>query len=177
MCDLGCGYKMIIMRTIQAISPTNIPTNIKDIIKDCRDNKRTIVLITGVFDVLHKEHEEFLRKAKNLADKLVVGIESDVRVKQLKGESRPINSQDKRVDNLANLKVIDEIFILPDNFNKHQDHIDLIKTIRPAILAVSSHTAHLEEKKKIMDMVSGKIVIIHQQNPEVSSTKLINGDC
>jgi D-beta-D-heptose 7-phosphate kinase/D-beta-D-heptose 1-phosphate adenosyltransferase len=85
------------------------------------------VLVTGVFDLLHEEHILFLKKAKALGDYLVVGIESDVRVKQMKGEGRPVNSQSIRVENLKSLNIIDEVFVLPQEFSKPSDHTTLIK--------------------------------------------------
>ena len=93
--------------------------------------KKNKVLVTGVFDLLHKEHIEFLKKASDLGDYLIVGIESDVRVKQMKGESRPINAQKVRKENLEKLNLANEVFILPEQFSRPEDHIKLIKKIKP----------------------------------------------
>ena len=131
------------------------------------------VLVTGVFDILHQEHRVFLQKAKALGDYLIVGIESDVRVKKIKGEGRPINSQDTRIKNLQNLAIADEIFILPEQFSKPEDHSALIEKIRPDFLAVSSHTKHLDKKKAILEKFDGKVVIVHDHNPHISTTKLL----
>ena len=60
------------------------------------------ILVTGVFDLLHQEHINFLTKAKAVGDILVVGLETDTRVKQLKGFNRPINSTKDRLQNLEN---------------------------------------------------------------------------
>lgn len=131
------------------------------------------ILVTGVFDVLHEEHLQFLQKAKSLGDFLIVGIESDIRVKQIKGEGRPINSQAVRKKNLEKLRIADEVFILPEQFNKPEDHIALIGKVRPDFLAVSSHTHHLDKKQAILEQFGGKVVVVHEHNPKVSTTKLL----
>lgn len=137
------------------------------------EKKKIKVLVTGVFDVFHDEHAVFLQKAHQLGDYLVVGIESDKRVKQLKGENRPINNQRERVKRIENENIADEVIILPEEFSSKDDHIALIKSINPDILAVSSHTAHLEKKEAIMKLVGGRLVVIHDHNPEVSTTLIL----
>lgn len=163
------------MKNYQATSSSLLPKFINNLIEENAKNNKTVVLVTGVFDVLHVEHEKFLKKAKKLADVLIIAIESDFRVKKIKGEDRPLNSQVDRVKNLLKLGLSNNIFILPDKFSNKKNHLELIKTIRPNFLAVSSHTSHLDKKSEIMDMVDGKLVVIHQQNPKFSSTKIIGG--
>lgn len=182
----------------------------------------SIVLITGVFDILHQEHLNFLQKARRFADDLnkrdgqlgngletklavgskpdfkdqlafgdrtslkdqisqpikqnyclLLGIESDLRVKQLKGVTRPINSQQKRQRALEKLNLVDEVFILPEKFASLADHRLLLSKLRPAYLLVSSHTPFLEVKKQLLAEVGGKVKVIHQHNPEISTSKII----
>lgn len=138
------------------------------------DNK--IVLVTGVFDLLHDEHLNFLKKAKELGDKLVVGVESDKRVKEIKGITRPVLSEEIRRKNLENLSLADEVFILPEQFNKPEDHLNLVKKVGAKILAVSSHTDHLDKKQQIMEKVGGEVIVVHEHNPEISTTILLEKD-
>ncbi|MBI3591333.1 MAG: D-glycero-beta-D-manno-heptose 1-phosphate adenylyltransferase [Candidatus Melainabacteria bacterium] len=71
-------------------------------------NKKLVVVATnGCFDILHVGHIRSLQKAKKLGDILVVGINSDSSVKKLKGNNRPINSQNERAEILAALECID----------------------------------------------------------------------
>lgn len=177
MCLETLEVRMISVQSNQAISSSKLPYYILETIADSKANSKQLVLVTGVFDVLHSEHINFLNKSKELGNVLMIGVESDSRVKALKGCQRPINSQEVRLKNLLKLKITNNIFILPDDFDKPEDHLKLIQTIMPKYLAVSSHTAHLVEKRRIMNLVDGELAIIHQQNPEVSSTKIINGDC
>lgn len=130
------------------------------------------VLVTGVFDILHQEHLAFLHKAKKLGF-LVVGIESDVRVKKLKGEGRPINGQEVRLENVRKLHIADELCILPEQFSSSDDHRQLLMKIQPTILAVSSHSPHLDKKASLMKEIGGRVEVVHQHNPDVSTTLLL----
>ena len=65
----------------------------------------------GCFDILHIGHIKMLQYARSLGDNLVVGIDSDRRVKELKGDSRPINDQDDRREFLLALSCVDDVFI------------------------------------------------------------------
>lgn len=69
------------------------------------------VFVNGTFDILHVGHVALLDYAKSLGDQLVVGIDSDDRVKLLKGSGRPINSQLERGTLLAALKSVDKVFV------------------------------------------------------------------
>jgi D-beta-D-heptose 7-phosphate kinase/D-beta-D-heptose 1-phosphate adenosyltransferase len=69
------------------------------------------VFVNGTFDILHVGHIALLDYAKSLGDQLVVGIDSDDRVRLLKGSDRPINSQLERGTLLNALKSVDEVFV------------------------------------------------------------------
>lgn len=92
------------------------------------------VFANGVFDIIHHAHIELLNYAKSLGDYLVVGIDSDGRVKQLKGSSRPIHSQEERKFLLENLKSVDQVFI----FNTEEELTQLVKSTEPDIMVVGS---------------------------------------
>jgi D-beta-D-heptose 7-phosphate kinase/D-beta-D-heptose 1-phosphate adenosyltransferase len=135
--------------------------------------KKTLTLVTGVFDLLHEEHHNFLTKAKESGDLLLVGIESDERVRQMKGKDRPINNQNHRLENLLKWDIADCIFILPEKFSKPDDHRQLIDKIRPDFMAVSSHSSFVSEKKLILKEFGAKLIVVHDFNPEFSSSKII----
>ena len=67
-------------------------------------NMKTIV-VNGTFDILHRGHLDILNRAKTLGDFLLVCIDTDERVKELKGNDRPINAEIDRLLLLANLKI------------------------------------------------------------------------
>jgi glycerol-3-phosphate cytidylyltransferase len=141
-------------------------------IEQLHQQGKVITLVTGVFDLFHQEHLHFLQKAKELGDILIVGIESDVRVRKMKGEGRPIQNQETRLATIQNLPFVDIAFILPEDFSKPADHDQLIKEIHPAYLAVSSHTAHQKEKQAILAKYGGEVKVVLDQNPAVSTTLL-----
>ncbi len=69
----------------------------------------TTVWVNGCFDILHNGHIELFEFAKSKGDRLVVGIDSDYRVKKLKGPNRPINSTLDRIKMLKAIRYIDEV--------------------------------------------------------------------
>lgn len=77
----------------------------------------------GCFDILHIGHIKMLEAAKSRGDYLVVGIDSDKRVKDLKGSDRPFNNEIDRKDFLMSIKYVDEVVV----FNSSEDLEDLIK--------------------------------------------------
>lgn len=136
-----------------------------------------VVLVTGVFDLLHKEHQAFLLRARAAGDVLVVGIESDQRVRQLKGEDRPIWPQEHRKNQLELLQSVSMVVILPDDFHNPEQRTQLLLEVRPDVLAVSSHTPHLEQKRAAIQAIGGKLQVVHQHNPSISTTKLVASAC
>jgi 3-deoxy-manno-octulosonate cytidylyltransferase (CMP-KDO synthetase) len=89
---------------------------------------RKIVFTNGCYDILHAGHVQLLQAARALGDVLVVGVNSDASVKRLKGESRPINSQDARAFVLASLGCVDAVTIFPED-----TPVETIETVRPDI--------------------------------------------
>ena len=69
------------------------------------------IIVNGTFDILHHGHLAMLNHARTLGDELNIAIDSDARVKQLKGEDRPVNSQQERAELLLNLKCVTNVFI------------------------------------------------------------------
>ena len=92
------------------------------------------VFVNGTFDVLHRGHLDLLNYAKSLGEYVVVGIDSDERVKQMKGSSRPINCLMDRAHMLANLKSVDEVRF----FGNDKELENLVKDVKPDIMVVGS---------------------------------------
>lgn len=132
---------------------------------------RRLVLATGFFDLLHAEHINFLRKAKAAGDILVVAIESDERARITKGEGRPIETQELRCQHLA--KYADYVVALPPDFNHFEAYDSLMSSVRPEIYAVSSHTTHIKSKTFLVEKYGGSLVVVHEFNPTISTTKIL----
>jgi cytidyltransferase-like protein len=152
-------------------------SRLTEFVQACRQQSHPIGLVTGVFDLLHQGHLDFLRKAKRrmaeLQGCLVVGIESDSRVRRIKGEGRPAQTQEMRKKNLAAARVADLVFILPEKFDSTQDRLNLIEKIEPQLLLVSEHTPHLDKKEEIMSKMGGKVEVISQRDPRYSTSQLL----
>ena len=134
------------------------------------DGKK-IVLATGFFDLLHEEHTNFLKKAKEAGDILVVAVESDARARELKGEGRPIETQSTRCQKLE--PYADYIISLPRDFDHFEAYDSLMSAVRPEIYAVSSHTEHQKNKSFLAKKYGGRLVVVHEFNPDISTTLII----
>jgi D-beta-D-heptose 7-phosphate kinase/D-beta-D-heptose 1-phosphate adenosyltransferase len=93
------------------------------------DLEEIVVFTNGVFDILHKGHFELLKEAKTIGAKLIVGINSDTSVKRLKGETRPINNQMKRISQLEILPWVDQVVVFDED-----TPYELIKKIKPHVI-------------------------------------------
>lgn len=90
---------------------------------------KTVVFTNGCFDILHAGHVQYLNKAKALGDLLVVALNGDASVRRLKGDKRPINSQDDRAYVLKNLKAVDAVVLFEDD-----TPLAVIETLLPDVL-------------------------------------------
>lgn len=136
-----------------------------------RNAGHKLVLVTGFFDLLHQEHINFLNAAKNAGDILIVAVESDERARALKGEGRPVETQSTRLDHL--IPYTDYLIALDKDFNNPAAFESLIATVRPSVLAVSSHTAHQDKKAKLVEKYGGELHVVYAHNPAVSTTNII----
>ncbi len=82
--------------------------------KGLRAEGRRLVFTNGVFDLLHVGHVRYLSKARSLGDALVVGINSDRTVRELKGEQRPVTNEHERAEILAALRAVDYVITFDD---------------------------------------------------------------
>jgi len=78
-------------------------------VSDWDRSAESVVWLNGCFDILHRGHIEMFKYAANLGCRLVVGTDTDERVRRLKGNSRPINKLEDRIEMLHSLKWIDEV--------------------------------------------------------------------
>lgn len=103
---------------------------IKQIAKRLRRKKRKIVFTNGCFDILHYGHIKYLEKCKRLGDVLIIGLNSNLSVKKIKGKSRPIMGEKERASILSALEFVDYVTIFDEKTPE-----TLIKEIIPGILA------------------------------------------
>ncbi|MBU3663224.1 MAG: D-glycero-beta-D-manno-heptose 1-phosphate adenylyltransferase [Bacteroidetes bacterium] len=94
---------------------------------------KKIVFTNGCFDILHKGHVDYLAKAADLGDVLVLGLNTDASVSKLKGSNRPIQDQNSRLQIMASLGFVDAVVLFdePTPYN-------LINLIKPDVLVKGS---------------------------------------
>lgn len=119
------------------------------------DTNTGIVLTNGVFDILHKGHIELLKFSKMQGTKLIIAIDSDRRVKELKGNDRPINNQEDRRRILETNRYVDEVVIF-DSVEELQGFYD---TLSPDVIVKGSEwTAdEVRERDNIPENVQVKV--------------------
>lgn len=116
---------------------------------------KTIAFTNGCFDILHEGHIASLSTAAKEADYLIVGLNSDTSVKQLKGDARPINNEQSRAIILQNLVVVDAVVIFTE-----QTPLALISAILPDVLVKGGDytTEQIVGAKEVI-AAGGRVVI------------------
>jgi len=94
-----------------------------------KDLQKRVIFTNGCFDVLHKGHLTLLKEARSLGDKLIVGLNSDASVKRLKGNNRPINDQQTRLEQLGLIPYVDQVIV----FDQDTPY-KLIKQLKPDMI-------------------------------------------
>lgn len=102
--------------------------NIKAFVANLKQNGKKIVTTNGCFDILHVGHVRYLEKTKNFADVLIVLLNSDKSVRNIKGKGRPINKENDRAEVLCALKCVDYVVFFDENSPK-----TLIEEIKPDV--------------------------------------------
>jgi rfaE bifunctional protein nucleotidyltransferase chain/domain len=123
------------------------------------------VIVNGTFDILHRGHIEMLNFAKSQGSYLLVAIDSDKLVKELKGETRPVNNQEDRKFVLDNLKCVDAVWIFDDQ--AELEHI--CKIYRPDIMVKGSDY----RGKPITGSSYCNIIKFYELVPNYSTSKII----
>lgn len=141
-----------------------------NIAKKIRDQKKTIVVVGGFFDILHLGHIKFLEKSKKYANKLFVLLEEDSKAKKEKGSNRPINSQKDRAKILSALQSVDYVVMLK-NMTNDSLYDKLMIKIRPNVIATTYGDPYASHKKRQVKLINGKIVYATKRIYSHSTTK------
>lgn len=123
-------------------------------------------MVNGTFDVLHPGHIALLNTARSYGDSLVVAIDTDRRVRELKGEQRPINNQIDRKIMLSNIKAVDLVVF----FDSKEELIELMKLYKPDVYVKGSDWKHDTESTAHQYC---KEVIYYDRIEPYSTTKTI----
>lgn len=122
-------------------------------------NQDMTVLVGGCFDLLHWGHIHFLQTSASYGNHLIVALESDVNVRRLKHEKRPIHSQAIRRNMLQALSCVSQVIMLPAMHGDH-DYFKLVKRINPDVIAITQGDPVEDKKKQQAEQVGAKLVVV-----------------
>ena len=159
------------LNLIPAFSPDKQKTlaEVAAIARKLEKNGKRIVLTNGCFDLLHVGHIKLLSTSKQLGDVLIVALDDDESVRQLKGSGRPIINENERLRIISALDSVDYVIV----FSSHELN-DVIAAIRPAVLTKgSNYGTESTRGREIVERYGGRVEII-PLTENISSTRIIS---
>lgn len=140
--------------------------DISSLVEELKNKNKKIVFTNGCFDILHIGHIKYLEEAKSFGDVLIIGLNSDDSVKRLKGNNRPINTQNDRAYILASLEAVDYVVIF-----ENDTPIDLINIIQPEVLVKGGD---YEGKQVVGEEVAKELKIVEYIEGKSTSNTIQN---
>jgi D-beta-D-heptose 7-phosphate kinase/D-beta-D-heptose 1-phosphate adenosyltransferase len=126
------------------------------------------VWLNGCFDVLHHAHFKMIEFASTFGELVVIGIDSDRRVKELKGDDRPFHSEQERKYNLERIKGVGKVVI----FDSSELLEQLIKTYEPDVFVIGSDY----KNKTIIGEQYAKSIVYFNRMEDFSTTKILTNE-
>jgi len=149
-----------------------IPDYVKlaEIINHCRGLGVKIVLTQGTYDMVHIGHARYFEEAKKHGDLLVVGVDSDKKVRNRKGPDRPVVPQEERLEMVTHLRSVGIVTLKEHNHPRWH----LIKTVRPDVLIITKETKDKYTKEEMKEIASscGKVVVLNPMAVTSTSAKI-----
>jgi D-beta-D-heptose 7-phosphate kinase/D-beta-D-heptose 1-phosphate adenosyltransferase len=127
-----------------------------------------IVLTSGSFDLVHLGHVKYLARAKELGDVLVVGVDSDAKIRKRKGEDRPLVPERERLEMLAHQRPVDLLYLKEDGGGRW----DLIKAVEPHVLVLTADHSYSEDDLTQLREICGDIAVIERQADVTTSERI-----
>jgi len=128
---------------------------LREILLNTKKTKEKIALCHGCFDGLHKGHLELFKKAKEVANIIIVGVESDDYIKRVKGEGRPFHKLRSRVAAITNTSLVDYVFVIPQG--NYKIYKKLYMDLKPDYLVTAVDDVYPKKKK---DAAEAKVQLI-----------------
>ena len=149
------------------------PSALENISKKAKEEGKKVVFVSGSYDLLHVGHARFIERAAKQGDFLVVGIPSDEAVRKLKGEGRPVISENSRAYVLASLDIVDAVVIFPE-----VSVLETLKKLQPDVFYTvkdSWNTGYKESPEyKAVTGYGGEVVRGAKQSANISASAIIN---
>jgi rfaE bifunctional protein nucleotidyltransferase chain/domain len=143
---------------------------LRELVDHCKGIGLKIVLTQGTYDMVHIGHARYFEEAKKHGDVLIVGVDSDKKVRARKGPDRPLVPQKERLEMVTHLRPVDVVTLKEHNMPKWH----LIKTVRPDVLIVTDQTVKKYGKSKMKDMAKfcEKVIILEPMATTSTSAKI-----
>lgn len=135
--------------------------SLRQLMTKWRSSGERVVFSNGCFDIIHLGHIDYLEKASQLGSKFIIGINSDVSVKRLKGPQRPVQPEEARTRMLAALGFVDAVVLFEED-----TPLRLIETLKPHILVKG-------DDYTIESIVGADVVL--REGGEVKTIPLVKG--
>ena len=138
-------------------------------IEKWRSKNKKIVFTNGCFDLIHLGHIEILARSSDFGDKLIIGVNSDLSIKKLKGENRPIIKESSRIKQLSALEFVDAVVLFDED-----TPLKLIETINPDVITKGGdYTAKNIVGNEVVSQKNGEVIII-PLTQGYSTTSILN---
>ena len=141
---------------------------VRDTVTHLKGLDYRVALTSGSFDLIHLGHVKYLARAKELCDILVVGVDSDAKIRRRKGEDRPMVPEDERLEMLAYQRPVDVIYLKDDD----EARWGLIKAVEPDVLVLTAdHSYSAEDQERLLEHV-GRIEVVERQASVTTSERI-----
>jgi rfaE bifunctional protein nucleotidyltransferase chain/domain len=137
------------------------------VVEQLRAEKKKIVLTQGSFDMVHIGHARYCEKAKSYGDVLIVGVDSDKKVRERKGPERPIVPEDERLEMLVHLRAVDFVVLKKLEAPKWE----LIKLVKPDVLVATKETYNETQLEQLKEWCK-KVIVLDPMATTSTSAKL-----
>lgn len=127
-----------------------------------------IVLTSGSFDLIHLGHVKYLARAKELGGILVVGVDSDAKIRRRKGEDRPMVPEEERLELLAHQRPVDLIYLKQEE----DPQWGLIKAVEPDVLVLTADHSYTPDQLAALEEVVGEVVVLERQSSVTTSERI-----
>ncbi len=143
---------------------------LKKLVEHCKGIGLRIILTQGTYDMVHIGHARYFEEAKKHGDLLVVGVDSDKKVRHRKGPDRPLVPQTERLEMVTHLRPVDIVTVKELNMPRWH----LIKTVQPDVLIVTDETVKKNGKQKMKEMAKycGEIIVLKPMATTSTSAKI-----
>jgi len=141
--------------------------DLSTIVDQLRAQHQTIVLTQGSWDMLHVGHARYLEEAKKYGEVLIVGTDSDEKIRQRKGPGRPVVPQAERLEMLTYIRPVDYVVLKPEQAEKYS----LIKLVKPDVLIVIKENYSESELEEIAQYC-GEVKVLPRMATTSTSAKL-----